>query len=181
MTLYDPLLEAEKMLEAPKKQKKIKIKISKSKILFTTKTPHIIAVFWKKISFIVSYLMLSGSIFAMIMLVMNFSAYSSRFIHWLQPDVYAQNSEEIANILTQSESSIDGENTNSHYTREIIEEKIIATNPEIVYSRSYSADALLANIPLHSAEKSSFAVNPYENRVIIPKLGKNIPFIQVEK
>lgn len=49
----------------------------------------------------------------------------------------------------------------------------------MVYSRSYSADNLLSNIPLQSTEKASFTVNPQENRIIIPKLGKNIPLIDV--
>lgn len=112
---------------------------------------------------------------------MNFHAYSERLSHWLHPDVYAAANEEITGILKNTHSEVAGANQSESdiENRVIIEEKIAEKNPEMVYSRSYSADNLLSNVPLQSAEKASFSVAPQENRILIPKLGKNIPLIDV--
>lgn len=116
------------------------------------------------------------------MAAMNFNAYSARISHWINPDVYAQTTVQIDSILKNSRTEVAAatQTDNDLENRAIIEEKIAELNPEMVYSRSYSADHLLSNIPLHSAEKASFSVTPQENRIIIPKLGKNIPLVDVD-
>ena len=62
---------------------------------------------------------------------------------------------------------------------EAVTEKIVVTDPEIVYARSYESDRLLSGVPRTSLS-ANFAITPYENRIIIPKLGKNIPLVDVE-
>lgn len=175
MSLYDPLLEAEKQNTTH-----TKIKISRTKTLYSTKKTPFIHNIWKQLKFLLTYCLLSASIFGIMMVAMNFGAYSSRFMHWINPDVYAKDKEDIHNILSQSQGEINNETTNEEkQDREMIEEKIAKNNPEMVYSRNYSEEALLSNIPLQSAEKTSFVVTPQENRIIIPRLGKNIPLLDV--
>lgn len=179
MTLHDPLLEAENTIT---KIKKTKIKISRAKVIFSTRPDT----FGKKIlrgtKFVTSYILLSGTIFGVLMGTVNYSAYSARISHWINPNAYAQSSEAISEIIENSTTQINGaaQMDSEIEHRAIIEEKIAAKNPEMVYSRSYGADNLLSNIPLASAEKASFAVNPQENRIIIPRLGKNIPLLDVD-
>jgi hypothetical protein len=60
-----------------------------------------------------------------------------------------------------------------------ITEKVALTDPDIVYARSYGSDRLLSGISPSSSD-ATFDVTPYENRIIIPRLGKNIPLVDVE-
>lgn len=177
MFSHDPLLEAEKTQTKTKK-----IKISREKIIFSTRQKTLRHKFFHTVKFITSYILLSGTIFSVMMGTVNYNAYSARISHWLNPNAYAQTNQEIAGIIENSRTEItanrdDGEIEN----RAIIEEKIALKNPEMVYSRSYSAENLLSNIPLNSAEKATFQVNPQDNRIIIPRIGKNIPLIDVNR
>lgn len=63
-------------------------------------------------------------------------------------------------------------------SREVITERIADIAPWLVYSRTYSPDNLLANI--NHVPTARFDIVPYENRIIIPKIGKNIPLIDVD-
>lgn len=112
---------------------------------------------------------------------MNFNAYAQRLQHWINPYVYAQESENIQEVISRSDAKIVTQvNEEEKLDREVLEAKIALQNPEMVYSRHYSAENLLSNIPLQSAETASFDVAPRENRIIIPKLGKNIPLIDTD-
>lgn len=62
---------------------------------------------------------------------------------------------------------------------QVVTEKVALTDPDIVYARSYESDRLLSGVPRTSLS-ANFEVTPYENRIIIPKLGKNIPLVDVE-
>lgn len=184
MNLYDPLLEVEKLLSETETHTKIKtkkIKISRYKTLLSTRPVTLASKVWSGTKFATTYVLLSTTIFSVMMGAVNFSAYSERISHWLNPDVYAAANEEISGILKTSHIEVAGaKQTESDIeNRAIIEEKIAEKNPEMVYSRSYSAENLLSNIPLQSAEKASFSVAPQDNRIIIPKLGKNIPLVDV--
>ena len=63
--------------------------------------------------------------------------------------------------------------------KKFIEEKIKNTDPSLLFSRSYEAERLLDNIPKGGLATPKFEITPYENRIIIPKLGKNIPLLDV--
>lgn len=180
MPQFDPLAAVEANTENTI-QKNIKIKVSRSKVVFTTKVVTPIAKFLGGVRFIATYVVLSATIFGVMMGAMNFNAYSARVSHWFNPNVYAESSNAIANIISHSKSEIttSGPKEDTIENRAIIEEKIAEKNPEMVYSRSYGAENLLSNIPVGSSEKASFAVNPQENRIIIPRLGKNIPLMDV--
>ena len=66
-----------------------------------------------------------------------------------------------------------------HDSLELVTEKVVLTDPDIVYSRLYDSDRLLSGLSRGSND-ATFAVTPYENRIIIPRLGKNIPLVDVE-
>lgn len=61
---------------------------------------------------------------------------------------------------------------------ENVKEKLLSSNPEIVYKDSYSAKELLASVS-ETPKKTSFALTPYENRILIPRIGKNIPLVDI--
>lgn len=156
----------------------IKIKISRFKTIYSNKKKTPIQKVYFLIRLTCSYIFLSWSIFAILMFIMNFGAYSSRIDHWINPHVYADTTQAIEQVVTNSSKSITTENSNDEdLDRETIEAKLALKNPEMVYSRSYSSDALLSNIPLESGSEATFKVSPIENRIIIPKIWKNIPLI----
>lgn len=175
MTLHDPLLEAEQKAHI----NITNIKISREQTVFTTKKETLSRKIWKQTKFLITYCLLTGTIFSVLMGAMNFQAYSHRISHWLNPNAYAQDSQNIAELISQSEAEINTSHQDLSDQRENIEKKIFSKNPEMVYSRKYSEESLLANIPLKSAEKATFEVTPIENRIIIPKIGKNIPLLDV--
>lgn len=180
MNLSDPLLEVEKsILETPKTQ--TKIKISRAKTLFTTRPKTFVRQLFSSAKFFVTYIALSTTIFSVMMGAMNFNAYSARVAHWFNPDAYAHVGEKMNDILNNSHAEIAGARQTEEdiEQRAMIEEKIAAQNPEMVYSRKYASENLLSNVPLQSAEKASFSVAPQENRIVIPRLAKNIPLIDV--
>jgi sortase (surface protein transpeptidase) len=63
---------------------------------------------------------------------------------------------------------------------EVLTERVASIAPGLVYSRTYDPDRLLSTVDMDSAARATFAVTPYENRIIIPKIGKNIPLVDVD-
>ena len=57
-------------------------------------------------------------------------------------------------------------------------QKVLTSDPQVVYSRSYSPQWLVAGIGDRDLS-ASFELSPYENRIIIPRIGKNIPLVDV--
>lgn len=184
MNEFDPLAELEKQIEtelASTNTKTQKIKIGRAKVIFSTHKKTFSQKMAGASKFVMTYILLSGAIFTLMMAVMNMPAYSERISLWWNPNVYAESARSIDTILSTSDAQITTKTNIEEEVenRAIIEEKIAQKNPEMVYSRSYGAENLLSNIPLGSSEKATFDVTPLENRIIIPKLGKNIPLLDV--
>lgn len=188
MNQFDPLKELEKKLDAQVETQLIakknikKIKISRAKTIFTTYQKTLSDKIFSGAKFATTYALLSATIFGVMMGAMNIPAYSERISLWLNPSVYAESARAVDGIISASNTEILVQNQKKEdiESRAIIEQKIAEKNPEMVYSRSYGAENLLSNIPLGSTEKATFEVAPQENRIIIPKLGKNIPLVDVD-
>lgn len=132
--------------------------------------------------FFTLYILLSGSIFTVLVGALNFSAYSARVVHWINPESIIAITKDIQSVISTSSIEIHASEEESESrleSREIIEEKIKNTDPSLLFSRSYEAERLLDNIPKGGLATPKFEITPYENRIIIPKLGKNIPLLDV--
>lgn len=112
---------------------------------------------------------------------MNFSAYSARVLHWINPNAMEDAAQNMQSLLSTSSIEVHAAEAQAEEVldRSVIEARLALNNPEMVYSQTYSENALLSNIPLTSLEKASFQVTPFENRILIPRLGKNIPLLDV--
>jgi hypothetical protein len=100
--------------------------------------------------------------------------------NWVNPDLMATRQGDIESALMSSSISVNAADmTDSHDSLENITAKVALSDPDIVYARSYDSDRLLSGITSSSAD-ATFSVTPYENRLIIPRLGKNIPLVDVE-
>ena len=115
--------------------------------------------------------------------VINYSAYSQRVASWINPEALEHARDEVNGLLTQATSvSVHASEDATMEAREDLEtvtEKILQAEPSVVYSRNYGPEWLLANAGNSSATSANFTLAPYENRIVIPKMGKNIPLVDV--
>ncbi len=120
--------------------------------------------------FLSLYLILTASIFAFLMGVLNFSAYSAMVTNWVNPDLMLTKQDSIEEALIHSSITVHaadlGDSQNSLQT---IISQIETTDPDVIYSRIYSSDRLLSGISRAPSE-ANFSITPYENRIVIPKL-----------
>ncbi len=158
--LHDPLLEIEKSHQ-------------KNRSIFSS--------LGRTLRFLTIYLALTGTIFTLLLSLLNYSAYSSRVMNWINPDTLLKARDEIAGIVSASSVEVHASEESATENKEDLEtvkEKILTSDPSIVYSQNYEAKNLIA--PLQADESAvTFRVTPYENRIIIPRIGKNIPLIDV--
>lgn len=164
--MYDPLYEYEQ------------------KHIYHTHKPSFLTLCFRGLKFLTVYLLLSGTIFSVLLGILNFGAYSTRVLDWMDPSRLAAIQDDLSSAIART--SIDAHASDVatddkiQESREVITDKIAATDPALVYSRTYTPDRLLSNIDAQSSAKATFDVTPYENRIIIPKIGKNIPLIDVD-
>lgn len=117
-SLNDPLLSLEK------KQKKTS--------LFSS--------LGRSLRFLTAYLALSGLIFGILLSVLNFSAYSSRIMNWVDPNSLLQVRDQVAGLLDTSTMEVHAsEETNIEQKEDLdtVTSKILATDPSMIYARSY--------------------------------------------
>jgi len=132
------------------------------------------------LKFLLVYLFVSGTIFSIFLGILNFGAYSERLAHIIDPERLEDIRGSLEEIIGKTSIEVHAETTvGEKETTSIIEEKLANTSPEMVWKRSYNAENLLANIRDTEHIKPTLDVTPYENRLIIPRLWKNIPLLDV--
>ena len=133
--------------------------------------------------FLFQYLTLTGGIFLLLMGVINYSAYSQRIANWVNPDALIHARDEVNGLLSKATSvTVHASEEASNEAREDLEtvkEKILEAEPSVVYSINYGPEGLLANAGTQDTISANFTLAPYENRLVIPKLGKNVPLVDV--
>ena len=111
---------------------------------------------------------------------LNFSAYSAMVTNWVNPDLMLSRQDDMERALTNSNVEVTSNIADTADSLQVITEKIARTDPDLVYSRFYDSSRLLSGLSRSSSD-AHFDITPYENRIIIPKLGKNIPLVDVQK
>lgn len=145
-----------------------------------------VALCFRWIKLLVAYLLLSGTIFSVLLGILNFWAYSARVLDWMDPEHLVNMQQELTSAVARSSMDVHAADVvadmsqSNIESREAIMSKLEAVAPGMIYNRTYSADTLLSNIDSTDSSQAAFDVVPYENRIIIPKLGKNIPLIDVD-
>jgi hypothetical protein len=103
-------------------------------------------------------------------------------MNWVDPDALLEARDEVNGLLTKATTlSVNASEESSIESAEdlaTVKDKLLSTDPEVIYSRSYGPDGLLAHTD-DIASSASFELTPYENRIIIPRIGKNIPLVDV--
>ncbi len=129
----------------------------------------------KNFLFFVKYIWASTLIFAVLLSVTNYSAYIEIARSYLNPEALELNKQ--AMLASVQQSNITKEKTWEEIKEEIKEnsnEKI-----ESVKNKTYHSMDKLIN-----STKNELSMNieivPYENRIVIPKIWKNIPLVEVQ-
>lgn len=138
--------------------------------------------FQRTCSFLISYLLLSGSIFLVLLVGLNYSAYSKVIINWVDPNALIEARDEVNKIIASATSvsvhAADRDESETQENLDSITTKIRNTDPSVIYSRKYAPRGLIANTK-SSNPTVEFELTPYENRIIIPRINKNIPLVDV--
>lgn len=119
----------------------------------------------KEISkFVLSYITTSGAIFALLLVATNYSAYFQIAKSYINPN----DASKMSSSLETKIGDPDLMELNSATKAEETENKNYHSMTKLVY------EANQENIGI------DIDITPYENRIIIPKIGKNIPLVNVE-
>jgi len=144
--------------------------------------------------FIFKYITTSSLIFIILMWIMNFWAYKSIALSYLDKETMEENSIRLAQAINQS--NIDKKETPKIKTKKNINKKKNKIDTEKIKKEikdhKNNISEIEENKTYHSmskllyktnSEKINFDINitPYENRVVIPKIGKNIPLLDINK
>jgi LPXTG-site transpeptidase (sortase) family protein len=132
------------------------------------------------IKFIIHYLALTACTFVVLLFLTNFSAYTDRVMYWIHPEAMIAEENSIRSLLSSSTLEVHASEwlEGREDSLEVLTEKISEKMPELIYETAENPARLLAHVDDDSASVS-FDIVPYENRIIIPKLGKNIPLVDV--
>lgn len=136
---------------------------------------------WYYFRFFVSYIFVTGIVFFVLLWAMNYEAYFARILNAIDPSSLQSARAEIEHILASTNIEVHASESDTQEridNLESVTEKIRSTDPEMIYKKRYEADELIANIK-DGMQASTFSITPYENRIIIPKIWKNIPLIDV--
>lgn len=117
------------------------------------------------IIFLTKYILTSSMIFAVLLAAANYSAY----VDIAKSYIYAWDIK-----ITQQKliSSVEASNIKEKYTEEILKEEKIETEIDSIKKMKKEQDK--KNIDLN------IEITPFENRIIIPRIWKNVPLLDVK-
>jgi len=135
---------------------------------------------FKKIRPFFHFVLLTGILFALLLLVANWSAYTAFARAILIPSQLAETQKAIEGSMEQSQvmNAAPSEDTaeaarltrqQKILKRQLVQKQVTTQNIGLTYFDQDITDVSL-----------SLEITPYEDRILIPRIGKNIPLINVE-
>ena len=134
--------------------------------------------------FLITYLFTTWVVFWILIFSLNFSAYSSIISSYMNPNDAKASAEKLQWIMDSSRIQVfadaeykEQEKTEKQESIETIKGNIEESTGELPEESIYDPEVLI-----RSSEEQmdvSFDITPYDNRIIIPKIGKNIPLVDV--
>lgn len=130
----------------------------------------------KNIRWMLHFLFLTSIIFVILLLVSNWSAYSAFARAILAPEQLEQEKQAMEGSLSNTDI------TNQKSAKEAREERRKRVLSRQIEKTEWNTPELGASYFDQDVSRVSLSVNiaPYEDRIIIPKIGKNIPLVNVE-
>ncbi len=135
---------------------------------------------YKNFKFVFYYISLSTFIFIILLIITNYNAYSKIIYTYINPDYLKNANNNLIKTLNESKIKIYAENIFiSEEKRKEQEEKIIEKlkNEWNTLKKIYFSPKKL--ISYYKDINLDLDIIPYENRILIPKIGKNVPLVDV--
>lgn len=145
-------------------------------------TPSIAKKILQNFVFLIKYIGTSSAIFVILIAATNYNAYIEIARSYLNPDILEQNKNALLTSV-QNTQIVSTPTTQSGETNTGIEEftteKTSTEKIELVKNKTYHSMDKLINTS-ESDINIDIEMVPYENRIVIPKLWKNIPLVDVQ-
>ena len=132
-----------------------------------------------KIQFLFYYLSISAIVFVILLATTNWNSYSTLLSAYINPQALTDSQNDIISVLDKSRVIVYADNNINTGANEEeqtnLRKKMEESNTNIREDR-FSPKRLIsqeANINI------DLDITPYDNRIIIPKIGKNIPLVDV--
>ncbi len=134
------------------------------------------------LAFVVRYFAVSGTVFAVLLVGANLSAYSTIAWNWISPESVKATSAAVAEGIMKSKITAYASESESGAEIAAIEEaeelkKKLEESNVAVKENILSPKKLVPAKPQIAVD---FDIVPYENRLIVPKIGKNVPLVDVD-
>lgn len=128
------------------------------------------------------YIIVSCVVFVVLLFAANFASYSQMIQNYVNPEELKSSSIDIARTMDSSKIEVFADESNTRVTADEVKAKEEKLKEELAQENITVKDAFLSPkklIPADSNISLDVEVVPYENRIIIPKLGKNVPLVDV--
>lgn len=134
------------------------------------------------LAFVVRYFAVSGTVFAVLLVGANLSAYTTIVLDWVSPESVKATSAAVAEGIMKSKITAYANESESGSEMAAIEEaetlkKKLEESNVVVKENILSPKKLVPAKPQITVD---FDIVPYENRIIVPKIGKNVPLVDVD-
>lgn len=129
--------------------------------------------------FLTYYMIVSVITFIVLLTTTNYSAYSKIAYNIINPENLKNSSREILSAINSSKINVFADEENSllwEYQQEKIKKNLEEGNLQL--RDTYFSPKKL--VPLKSNVNLNVEIMPYENRLVIPKIGKNVPLVDVD-
>lgn len=142
------------------------------------KNKNFISTFFENIFFVIKYFATSSLIFAILLTATNYSAYIEIARSYLNPEWLEQNRQ--AMLVSVLEASIVKTSSWETIKQEKENSEIIEVITPLAKNTTYHSMDKLVNKNLVDNIDMSIEMVPYDNRIVIPKIWKNIPLVDVQ-
>lgn len=133
-----------------------------------------------KIQFLFYYLSISTIVFTILLTTANWNSYSTILSAYLNPQALTDSKNDIISVLDKSRVIVYADNTidnegEKEEEQEDIKKKLEESNTTVREDR-LSPKLLISK---EAQLNINLDITPYDNRIIIPKIGKNVPLVDV--
>jgi len=141
------------------------------------KTPSLLKSIKNKSIFVIKYISTSACIFGVLMVAANYSAYWNL----AQSIIYAEEMQHTKRSLIESVAAADA----SEEKQEVVEkvDSFKGLKQDSIEKEEVKNLHDISSLSINTQENIDLGIDitPYENRIIIPKIGKNIPLVDIKQ
>ncbi len=133
-----------------------------------------------KIQFACYYLGISSIVFVILLTSTNWNSYSTILSAYLNPQYLTNSKNDIISVLDKSRVMVYADNstdTGANQEEQTNLKKKLEESNNTIHEDVFSPKRL---IPGEAKVNIDLEITPYDNRIIIPKIGKNIPLVDVQ-